>query len=932
MPAGYRGAIGPHGYTPAHLGQSREISSTLTGMPGPLLETKLYVPRPRRQLVSRPRLLARLDRVPESKLTLISAPAGFGKSTLLTGWIAASPRDNASIAWLSLDEHDNDVGGFWTYFIAALRRAAPEVGAEAEACLQTSGPDAVREALAALINELRSEARDFVVVLDDYHEVHLPAIHEAMTFLLDYLPPSLHIVIASRADPPLPLARLRARGELVELRAADLRFKAEETAAYLNGVMALSLTAPNLDALEGQTEGWIAALQLAALSMQGRDDVTAFIEDFKGDNHYVVDYLIQEVLQRQPEAVRSFLLKTAILDRFTGGLCDAVTGQTDGQARLRSLEEGNVFIVPLDDRREWYRYHHLFADVLRAHLLAEGREKADDLHKRASAWFEQAGDMPVAIRHALAASDFERAAALIERAIPGMLRARQESTVRTWLESLPSEVLSVRPVLGVGYVGVLMQGGEMASVEARLNEIERLLESAPDGLRGHEGAGASPIFVDEDQFREIPGMVALYRAGHAQVTGNLPDTMKFARLAIERLPPEHPLRGGAMALLGLALWSSGDLEAAHQTFAEGIALVHAGGYVNDSSTIMLADMRIGQGRLREALSAYERALQAATEQGTAAPRGTADLHVGISEIYIEQNDLDAARRHLRTSQELGESAGLPENRFRWFIAMAALTQAENDFDGALQLLQQAERLYAAGFSPDLKPIDAIRPRIWLRQGRTTDAIEWCRQQGLPADDDYSYLREFRHLTLVRVLIAQFDGDRDKEQLRAAETILDRVTEAAESGRRTGTVIEALILKAIVQRAAGSAPAALDHLQRALSLAAPEGYARVFVDEGPPVAMLLEQLSNRDPYARRLLAAFGRAATTPQPAQASSDSLSERELEVLRLLASDLSGPDIARALVVSLNTMRTHTKSIYTKLDVNSRRAAVRRAEELRLL
>jgi LuxR family maltose regulon positive regulatory protein len=887
-------------------------------MPGPLLETKFFIPRVRRRLVSRPRLLATLARVTECRLTLISAPAGFGKTTLLADWIAGTPTDRASIAWLSLDEQDNDLLGFWSYFIAAVRRSVPEVGTEAEGYLLTAGPRAVQDALSALINDLSSETQDIVLVLDDYHLVTLPAIQETMTFLLDHLPPSLHVVIASRADPSLPLAHLRARGELLELRAADLRFKPDETEAYLNDVMDLGLTTPSLDVLEGQTEGWIAALQLAALSMQGRDDVAGFIENFAGDNRYIVDYLVQEVLQRQPEDVRDFLLRTAVLERLNGSLCDAVTGQADGLARLRSLEDGNVFVVSLDDRRDWYRYHHLFADVLRAHLVAEQPEIVPALHLRASLWFEQNGDFPEAIRHALAASGFERAADLVERAMPDMLKARQEAQLRVWLEALPDEVVRARPVLSVSYVGVLMQSGEMASVKARLDAAERLLERSP------------PSSVDGEQIRELPGMIALYRAGFAQVTGNLPDTVRYARLALERMPPEHPLRGGAMALLGLALWSSGDLEAAHQIYAEGIELVHAGGFVHDSSTIMLADMWIAQGRLREALASYERALQLAERQGQAAPRGLADVHVGISEIYLEQNDLDAARQHLLVSRELGDYAGLPENRFRWFTAMAALSQAEGDLDGALTFLEQAEALYAAGFSPDVRPIHALRARIRLLQGKLAEAQAWVGQHGLSIDDDLSYLREFQHLTLARVLIAESTAD----STRAAEALLARLLDAARAGRRGGAIIETLVLTAIVQRALGNVSAATVHLQSALDLAEPEGYVRVFLDQAPEIVPLLEQVakSDRGSYALRLLEALGGTAVRISPAFSSPDALSERELDVLRLLGSDLSGPDIARELVVSLNTMRTHTKSIYTKLGVNSRRAAIRRAEELRLL
>ncbi len=422
-------------------------------VPAPLLETKLYVPRSRRGLVPRPRLSERLDRGAASKLMLVSAPAGFGKTTLLTEWLAAgpaAPADERLAAWLSLDRGDNDPASFWTYVIAALRTVASGVGESALALLQAPRSPPIETVLTALLNDLGALAGDIVLVLDDYHVIDARDVQDGMAFLLDHLPPQLHVVIAGRADPALPLARLRGRGELAEIRAAELRFTPDEAAAYLNEMMGLQLTARDVAALEGRTEGWIAALQLAALSMQGRDDVAGFIAGFAGDDRYVVDYLAEEVLQRQPERVQAFLLQTSILGRLSGPLCDAVTGQGGGKAMLEALDRGNLFLVPLDDRRRWYRYHQLFADVLQARLLDEQPGQVPDLHRRASAWYQQNGEPSEAIRHALAAGDFERAADLVELAIPAMRRTRQEATVRGWLEVLPDEVVRVRPVLSVG--------------------------------------------------------------------------------------------------------------------------------------------------------------------------------------------------------------------------------------------------------------------------------------------------------------------------------------------------------------------------------------------------------------------------------------------------------------------------------------------------
>src|SRR5271169_1509391 len=462
-------ASAPAGPAPAPVVAPPEAAGHRGDSPGPaaLLETKLYVPRSRRDLVPRPRLSQRLDRGSALKLVLVSAPAGFGKTTLLTEWLAAGPAGPAAerlAAWLSLDRGDNDPASFWTYVIAALRTAASGVGDSALALLQAPRPSPIETVLTALLNDLGATAGDIVLVLDDYHVVDARDVQDGMAFLLDHLPPQLHVVIAGPADPALPLARLRARGELAEIRAAELRFTPDEAAAYLNEMMGLRLTARDVAALEGRTEGWIAALQLAALSMQGRDDVAGFIAGFAGDDRYVVDYLGEEVLQRQPEHVQAFLLQTSILGRLSGPLCDAVTGQGGGKAMLAALDRGNLFLVPLDDRRRWYRYHRLFADVLQARLLDERPGQVPGLHRRASVWYEQNGEPPMAIGHALAAEDFERAADLVELAIPALRPTRQESMVRRWLEELPDDVIRVRPVLSVHFAGELLARGELEGV------------------------------------------------------------------------------------------------------------------------------------------------------------------------------------------------------------------------------------------------------------------------------------------------------------------------------------------------------------------------------------------------------------------------------------------------------------------------------------
>jgi LuxR family maltose regulon positive regulatory protein len=847
-------------------------------MAGPLVQTKLYIPKLRRSLVARPRLSGRLGLGAESRLTLVSAPAGFGKTTLLAEWLAATPE--RSVAWLSLEESERQPASFWTYVITALQAVAPAVGGSALELLQ-SGQPPIETVLTAVLNELGAVPDDLWLVLDDYHLVDGPDLQAGMTFLLEHLPPQVHLVISTREDPALPLARLRARGELVEVRAADLRFTPEEAAAYLNKAMGLALTARDVAALEGRTEGWIAALQLAALSLQGRDDVAGFIAGFAGDDRYIVDYLAEEVLARQPEHVQQFLLQTSILSRLNGSLCDAVTGQHGGKATLEALDRANLFLVPLDDRRGWYRYHQLFADVLRTHLLDDRPDAVPDLHRRASRWYEQHGEPSQAIRHALAAGDVERAADLVELAIPALRRNRQEATIRGLVDTLPDD----------------------------LDELQRL-----------------------------PGVIQMYRAALALVRGDAAATIGHARRAIDQsADDDHLTRAGASALMGLARWGGGDLEAAHRAYTVAAEGLRRAGYIADvlGCSITLADIRITQGRLGEAMRTYEQALRlAATEDGTVL-RGTADMYVGMSQIACERDDLPAATQHLQHAEELGEPTWLPQNPYRWRVAMARVREAQGDLDGALGLLEEAERVYMGDFSPNVRPIPALRARVLASQGRVGQALAWAREHGLSAGDELSYRREFEHITLARVLLAQYLAERSEPPIADAARLLGRLLEAADAGERTGSVIEVLVLQALVGHVRGDVPDALEALERALTLAEPEGYVRLFASLGPPMAPLLRAAAKQGiapGYVRRLLAAVNRSEDRPPLHQGRIEPLSERELEVLRLLGSDLDGPDIARELTVSLNTLRTHTKSIYAKLGVNNRRAAVRRAGELDLL
>ncbi len=911
-------------------------------MPTSILATKLYAPKPRQNHIHRPRLVEYLNEGLHRKLTLISAAAGSGKTTLVSEWVAGCAWP---VAWLSLDERDSDLTQFLTYLTAALQIIAAHVGTGVLGMLQSSQPPPTEAILTALLNELTTVPDNFVLILDDYHLIDAKLVDNALAFLIERLPPQMHLVIATREDPQLPLARLRAQGQLTELRAADLRFIPSEAADFLNQVMGLNLSAADIAILETRTEGWIAGLQLAALSMRGREDAAQFVKAFAGDNRYIADYLVEEVLQRQSEHTRQFLYQTSILDRLSGPLCDAVTGQNDGMALLDALERGNLFVVPLDDTRQWFRYHHLFADVLAARALQEQPTQVAILHQRASVWYADNGLPTDAIRHALAAKDFARAAELVEWAVPAMGRSRQEATVLGWLKALPDSLVRTRPVLSVYYAGALLMSGELEAVEARLRDAERWLDTQADAAMDQQPeassaamtASAEKIALGEAEFRGLRGSIAMYRAASALALGDVAGTMKYARQVLDLVPEDdHHRRGSAAGLLGLAYWTEGDLEAAHRSYAECTARLQRAGYITDTigCAVALADIRIVQGRLHDAMRTYEQAMQVAMAPNAPVLRGAADLHVGMSEILYERNDLAAAMQHLLSSKSLGEHMGLPQNHYRWCVAMARIREVEGNLSSALDLLDEAERLYVGDFFPNVHPIAALKTRVWVTQGRLGEALGWARERGLSIEDDLSYLREFEHITLARVLLVRAKGDHADHAIRVANGLLERLLQAAQEGERTRSVIEILVLQARAHHGLGDLPAALMLLQQALTLAEPEGYIRMFVDEGPAMAGLLAEAAKHGTtpnYVRQLLTAFGQAEDRPPVNQALIEPLSERELDVLRLLRTDLSGPEIARELSVSLSTLRTHSQNIFSKLGVNNRRAAVRRAEELDL-
>ena len=898
-----------------------------------LLATKLYIPPVRANRVARPRLLQRLDEglSQGARLTLISASAGFGKTTLVSEWLAGRGGMTPPLpaAWLSLDEGDNDPTRFLAYLVAALQTIFAGIGAGVLAVLQSPQPPPAESILTTLLNDITTISDRFILVLDDYHVVDSQPVDQALVFLVEHLPPQMHLVIATREDPPLPLARLRARGQLTELRAADLRFTPTEAAEFLNQVMGLTLSADDIAALETRTEGWIAGLQLAVLSMQGHPDAAGFIKSFTGSHHFVLDYLVEEVLGQQSASVQTFLLRTSILDRLCGPLCDAVllAPAASGQETLEYLERANLFIVPLDNERRWYRYHHLFAELLRQRLQQSTADLAD-YHLRASHWYQANGYLAEAFQHAVAARAFERAAELAEQAWPSMDGTFQTPAWLGWIKQLPADVTRVRPLLCTQLGWAFSDAGEPETSERHLQNAEAAL------------AGAA----DRAECKPLPGSIALARAYNAQVQGRAADTVRYAELA-QQLIPEEDLyrRAQAMIMLEFTHWANGDLEAALRALDDWMNVMRQIG--NDvfviATAFAVADIQIAQGRLREARRTYEQSLQLAADAGPEAQAITAHHHLGLALLYRELGHAEEFAQHWQKAAELGQRTTIADWPHRWHVAQARVKASEGDFDAALDLLDAAQRVYVKSTVPDLRPVEALKAQVYLGQGRLSKAQAWARARGLAANDDLSYLREFEYLTLARILMAAGSN-------RQASTLLERLRQAAEAQDRMGSVLEILLTQALAYRAQDDTMAAFAALERGLALAEPEGYLRLFVDEGEAMRLLMLdfrfRIEKRGPgegrsligYVDKLLAAFARPAVTrPESKDQKSEilePLSPRELEVLQLINQGLSNQEIADRLFLALSTVKGYTRTLFDKLQVQRRTEAIARARELSLL
>lgn len=906
----------------------------------PIIVTKLYAPPVGPQLVPRLRLVEQLNQVTQRKFTLISAPAGFGKTTLISHWLRQNDKSNKDAdhplqtAWYSLDESDNDSLRFMAYVVAALQQINPTIGQSVQTELEASQPPPLNQLVASLINEIATANTNIIFVLDDYHVIQNQSIHATLSFLLNYSPPQLHVIMTSRADPPLPLARLRARGQMIEIRADDLRFRPDEAAAFLHHASGLNLSAENVAALENRTEGWIAGLQLAALSIRGQNMAQAddFILAFTGDDRYIVDYLVEEVLHRQPEDIQIFLLQTAILEFMISPLCNAVTGRSDSQAVLEMLEQANLFIVPLDNKRQWYRYHHLFVDLLRNRLHQTRPDVVPELHLKASRWCEQNGGIDHAIAHALAAHDFERVTALIEsHAETAIWGQGNIQTVLNWLDALPEEVVSASPRLCLTKAWALFE-----LFPHQTPAIEPLLQQAVSLLKDAQAADST------DPAQTMLGEVYLVRANLARRNGDMPVAIKLCRQALGHLPDGISLvRGGIALTLASAYDFLGDMIKATPTYQEGIDICRKteNMYAAIINIAKLIDSLVVQGKLRQAGQTFKQTLPMLEHRHSS---DVGMLYINAGNLFRELNDFEAAVTYLEQGIDLCRPfAAMSLMVVAGYISLARINQAQGSPDEALAMLQKAETFSQVDtmLYPSVR-FGAVQARLWLAQGHLTSARRWADTNQLTINDELTYAYEIDYLTLARLLIAQNKGT-------DALHLLDRLHQNAVAGGRTGRVIEIQMLRALAHQSLGGSSQALSALEQSLSAAQPEGYLRLFADEGLPLKSLLQTAQDKNgrlkPYISTLLTAFGEKAII-QPAalrqaqdrpfnlQPLIEPLTKRELKTLHLLATDLSVPEIADELVVAVSTVRSHTKSIYGKLGVHSRHEAVHRAKALKLL
>jgi len=868
-------------------------------------------------------------------LLLVCAPAGFGKTSLLADW---ARRGQRPVAWLSLDEGDNDPARFWRHVVAALGRARPGIAEQVAPLLGPPAPASFEGLVTALINQLATQPDQVLLVLDDYHLIEAPPVHGSLGFLLEHRPPGLHLVLTSRVDPPFGLARLRARGQLAELRDADLRFTAEEAAALLREAVGPDLPDGAVAALTARTEGWVAGLQLAGLSLRGQADVAGFVASFSGSHRYVLDYLAEEVLERQPEPLRGFLLATSVLERLSGELCDAVTGRTDSQRLLEGIERANLFLVSLDEVRGWWRYHQLFADLLRVRLQQQRPDRVLALHRAAASWHEEHGLVDDAVRHAVAAGEMSWAARLIEQYFDALFLPGEGATVRRWLAMLPAELVWSRPRLCLAQTFMALVGGDMEAIEPPLDAAERAFAVAADEPFEPSVGRAASLLAN------LPAAIAVDRAWLAYLRGDAEGTVAFASRALAELgEDEWMLDSAARWHLAVAEWLRGRLAEAERALSSSTARWRAAGerYLAVRGCHHLGLVQRAQGRLDAALGTYQQALEMTAPLGQPALPSAGIARVGMAEVAYQRNELDTALEHVTEGIARCRQLVYTPPLATGLATLAWIRQVQGDLAGSLEAIDEAEGVAPSrGVATLLNPAPALRARLLLARGDLAAAVRWTEQRGLGADDDPSYPHEPEYLVLARVLLAQ---DRPDHALG----LLGRLHAAARAQGRLGSLIEIQALRALALAGGGDEAAAVAVLAEALTLACPQGYVRVFADEGAPMGALLGRLVAAQRTAQsaaggvpldclaRLLRAFdathaGRGGAAAVPGLV--EQLTDRELQVLGLLAAGRSNQRIAGELVVSLDTVKKHVGRVLDKLGAANRTEAVARARELGLL
>lgn len=908
-------------------------------MDTPLLTTKLFIPRPGPNLVPRPRLIERLDAglLQGGKLTLVSAPAGFGKTTLISQWIE---NGNNSATWLSLEESDNDLTRFLTYFIAAIQKLDENLGIDVQTALSESQTPPFETLLTMLLNEITAKVIDIILVLDDYHLITNQSIHNALGFLLDHLPATMHLVLIGRVDPPISLSRLRVGGLIKEIRQSNLRFTKEEVVIFLNDLMGLELSPEDITALQLRTEGWIASLHLAALSLHDREDKKEFVSAFSGSHHYIIDYLVDEVKSRQPEEIQTFLCRTSILDHLCAPLCDAVLEISNSNEILLLLERANLFLIPLDDERRWYRYHHLFGDFLRQCLQENQSERIHELHLRAAGWYEQNGYIDEAIDHALTAEDFEGAAILVEQSAEQMLEHSELAKLMRLVDALPDEHVVTHPRLCVYHAWALrLSGSRFEKVESRVHDAEQALEK--HGWYLSEKKSVEKSALSEEDAHRLMGHIYALRAFQALFRDQIPRVIELAEQAKTYQLEESFVRSSIGFVLGWAYRFSGDLEAANQAFGEAKAISLASGNIYMAVAVMCRDAygQVMGGKLHQATESFQKAVQIATREDRRHLPVAGYAYVYLAVVHHEWNDLETAAQYALEGIDLCQRVGYIMDQVVGFSNLVRSRLAQGDLDGARDACQNARRLSQrmGGYVYARRWVEDCQVRLWISERKLDALARWIQESELSVDDELSFMRDVEHIILARALVGLGREQPSSSHIEEALSLLARLQEMTMAAGWNGKAIEILVLQALALQLMGNDDDALRTLERALSLAEPEVYVRTFVDEGAPMAELLHLAASRGiatDYVHKLLAAFSPGDEIVQfpVSQQLVEPLSKRELQVLRMLNTELSGPDIASELSVSLNTMRTHTKNIYSKLNVNNRRAAISKAFELNLL